>query len=205
MIVAFDALHLPANHRSRVACFSLRSDDGYDLIIIGSGPAGEAAAVRASQLGDRVAVIEKKSTFGGPTGLTSKAIIEAANRICKAIDQIGGDGKKQIKSLWKRSFPILKTEAEVLQAKETRNRLTSNGVDMFIGSVEFVGNDDEGSDVTLRICRPTECVEVRARHAAIASGSRPNRPPELRPGTPLPFLKGGSSLPVKWRSIRGRL
>jgi FAD binding domain len=35
-------------------------DNGYDLVIIGSGPAGEAAAVRAAQLGARVAVVEKK-------------------------------------------------------------------------------------------------------------------------------------------------
>jgi transcriptional regulator of met regulon len=35
-------------------------ENGYDLIIIGSGPAGEAAAVRASQLGAKVAVVEKK-------------------------------------------------------------------------------------------------------------------------------------------------
>ena len=100
------------------------------------------------------------------------------------------DRKKQIKSLWRRSFPILKTEAEVLQAKETRDRLTSNGIDLFIGSVEFVDAEGNGSDVTLRVCRPTECVEVVARHAAIASGSRPNRPSELPSGVSLPFLKG---------------
>jgi NAD(P) transhydrogenase len=101
------------------------------------------------------------------------------------------DRKKQIKSLWKRSFPILKTEAEVLQAKETRDRLAANGIDLFIGSVEFVDvEEDTGSDVTLRVCRPTECVEVVARHTAIASGSRPNRPSETRSGVPIPFLKG---------------
>jgi NAD(P) transhydrogenase len=100
------------------------------------------------------------------------------------------DRKKQIKSLWRRSFPILKTEAEVLQAKETRDRLSSNGIDLFIGSVEFVDAEGNGSDVTLRVCRPTECVEVVARHAAIASGSRPNRPSELPSGVHLPFLKG---------------
>ena len=97
------------------------------------------------------------------------------------------DRKRQIKSLWKRSFPILKTEAEVLQAKETRDRLT------FIGSEEFVqgaGLAGAEGDVTVRVCRPTECIEVNAKHAAIASGSRPNRPDELRPGIPLPFLKG---------------
>lgn len=62
---------------------------GYDMVVIGSGPGGEAAAVRSAQLGARVAVIEKRSAFGGPTGLTSKAVREAAKRICKAVDQVG--------------------------------------------------------------------------------------------------------------------
>ena len=71
--------------------------DGYfDLVVIGSGPAGESAAVRAAQLGARVAIVEKKSTFGGPTGLTSKAVREAASRICKAVDQLGTVSGKRI-------------------------------------------------------------------------------------------------------------
>lgn len=110
----------------------------YDLIVIGSGPGGEAAAVQASKLGAKVAVIEKRKTFGGPTGLTSKAIREAAKRLCNAIDQIGGDRRKQMKNLWKRTFPILKSEAEVYQAKETRDRLVANNIDLFIGDAEFV-------------------------------------------------------------------
>jgi len=66
------------------------------------------------QLGAKhVAVIEQRSAFGGPTGLSSKAVREAARRICKAVDQIGGDRRRQVKGLWKRSFPVLKAEAEV--------------------------------------------------------------------------------------------
>lgn len=45
-------------------------------------------AVRASQLGAKVAVIEVKKSFGGPTGLTSKAVREAAKRIVKTVDQV---------------------------------------------------------------------------------------------------------------------
>jgi dihydrolipoamide dehydrogenase len=39
----------------------------YDLIVIGSGPGGYVCAIRAVQLGMKVAVIEKDKTFGGPT------------------------------------------------------------------------------------------------------------------------------------------
>lgn len=39
--------------------------DIYDLIIIGSGPGGYVAAIRAAQLGFKTAIIEKYSTLGG--------------------------------------------------------------------------------------------------------------------------------------------
>ncbi|HBF57146.1 MAG TPA: hypothetical protein DDW72_25115, partial [Afipia sp.] len=37
----------------------------YDLIVIGTGPGGYVCAIRAAQLGMKVAVIEKRATFGG--------------------------------------------------------------------------------------------------------------------------------------------
>ena len=37
----------------------------YDLIVIGSGPGGYVCAIRAAQLGMKVAVVEKDKTFGG--------------------------------------------------------------------------------------------------------------------------------------------
>ncbi|PKA11204.1 hypothetical protein CH372_15615, partial [Leptospira meyeri] len=37
----------------------------YDIIVIGAGPGGYVAAVRAAQLGKKVAIIEKRKTLGG--------------------------------------------------------------------------------------------------------------------------------------------
>ena len=110
-------------------------EDGYDLVIFGSGPGGESVATQASKLGARVAIIEKKQMFGGPTGLSSKAVREATKRITSAIDQIGGDRRRQINGLWKRKFPALKTEAEAWQAQETRQRLSKAG---YILQIHFV-------------------------------------------------------------------
>jgi len=55
----------------------------YDLLVLGSGVAGESIAVRSAQLNKRVAIIERKALFGGPTGLTSKAVREACKRVGK--------------------------------------------------------------------------------------------------------------------------
>lgn len=164
-------------------------DEPYDLIVLGSGPAGETAAVKAAQKGQSVAVVEVKKSFGGPTGLTSKAVREAAKRIIKTVEQVGGDRDRQIRRLWKRRFPTLKSEAEVYQALETRDRLTKNGCDLYVGAALLVKDpfDDSGELVTVRVCRPTGCVELQARYVIIATGSRPNRPKELRPGLQIPF------------------
>ena len=55
----------------------------YDLIVIGSGPGGYVCAIRAAQLGMKVAVVEKDKTFGGTClnvgCIPSKALIHAAD------------------------------------------------------------------------------------------------------------------------------
>ena len=54
----------------------------YDLIVIGTGPAGQKAAIQGTKLGKRVAIVEKENVLGGAqinTGtLPSKALREAA-------------------------------------------------------------------------------------------------------------------------------
>jgi pyruvate/2-oxoglutarate dehydrogenase complex dihydrolipoamide dehydrogenase (E3) component len=168
---------------------------GYDLIVVGSGPGGESIAVTAAQLGAKVAVIEKRSTFGGPTGLTSKAVREAARRICKAVDQVGGDRRKQIRGLWRRRFPLLKSEAEVLQAAETRDKLRKNQVDLYVGeasiSNKLSSTDANDGSTVLHVSRGSSAVvELPSTHVCIATGSRPNRPSHLRSGAAVPFTKG---------------
>ena len=46
-----------------------------------------------------------------------------------------------------------------------------------------------GSDehVMVRVCRPTGCVELESRYVVIATGSRPNRPKELKGGVTIPY------------------
>ena len=175
---------------SQTAFPEREEDTPYDLIVLGSGPAGETAGCKAAQLGQKVAIIEIKKAFGGPTGLTSKAVREAAKRILKTVDQVGGDRMKQIRRLWGKRFPALKSEAEVYQAAETRDRLTKNDCDLFIGSamlVQDTWDPDDKDFVTVRVCRPTGCVELKSRYVVIATGSRPSRPKELRPGVPIPY------------------
>lgn len=52
--------------------------------------------------------------------------------------KVGGDRNRQIRRLWNKRFPALKSEAEVFQAAETRERLTKNNCDLYIGSAMLV-------------------------------------------------------------------
>jgi dihydrolipoamide dehydrogenase len=68
----------------------------YDLIVIGSGPGGYVCAIRAAQLGMKVAVVEKEDTFGGTClnigCIPSKALLHASERYEEAahlLDKMG--------------------------------------------------------------------------------------------------------------------
>jgi dihydrolipoamide dehydrogenase len=60
----------------------------YDLVVIGSGPGGYVCAIRAAQLGLKVAVVEKEKTFGGTClnigCIPSKAMLHASERFDEA-------------------------------------------------------------------------------------------------------------------------
>src|SRR5712672_2800697 len=70
----------------------------YDLIVIGSGPGGYVCAIRAAQLGMKVAVIEKDKTFGGTClnvgCIPSKALLHASELYEEAGHEFGRMGIK---------------------------------------------------------------------------------------------------------------
>jgi len=70
----------------------------YDLVIIGSGPGGYVCAIRAAQLGMKVAVVEKEKTFGGTClnigCIPSKALLHASERYEEAGHMLARMGVK---------------------------------------------------------------------------------------------------------------
>jgi dihydrolipoamide dehydrogenase len=68
----------------------------YDLIVIGTGPGGYVCAIRAAQLGFKVAVVEKRATFGGTClnvgCIPSKAMLHASERYEEAGHSLGAMG-----------------------------------------------------------------------------------------------------------------
>jgi len=68
----------------------------YDLTVIGTGPGGYVCAIRAAQLGMKVAVVEKRKTFGGTClnigCIPSKALLFASEKFAEAAHELANFG-----------------------------------------------------------------------------------------------------------------
>ena len=152
------------------------SDFDYDLIIIGSGPSGRAAAIQAGKLKRRVLVIDRKDRLGGVsvhTGtIPSKTLRETVlnlsgwrersfyGRSYRVKDQIGADDLKA------RLHMTLDYEVDVLEHQFNRNHVeTLNGLAKFIGPHEIEVATEAG-----------DTTRLTAAKFLIATGTRTYRP-----------------------------
>jgi NAD(P) transhydrogenase len=152
----------------------------YDLVVIGSGPAGQKAALSAAKLGKRVAIIERTQSVGGVcihTGtIPSKAMREAVLHLTGLRERsLYGDSyavKQHItmSDLLYRCQHVIKHEVDVIRSQMARNNIA-----MLFGSASFVDPH------TLRVTRAVDdedagAVEVKAHHVLVAVGTEPARP-----------------------------
>jgi len=151
----------------------------YDLLVIGTGPAGEKAAAQAAYFGKRVAIIEASLDFGGAcvnTGTIPSKILRESALYFSGIKQRGlyGVDYSLREGLTMESFMHRK---EVLVAEERRkihDNMAAHHVEVIHGVASF--KDPHTLAVTTR---HEEIVGLRAEFILIATGSRPHRPPEI--------------------------
>ncbi|MCZ7645071.1 MAG: Si-specific NAD(P)(+) transhydrogenase [Planctomycetota bacterium] len=152
----------------------------YDLLVIGSGPAGHKAAIQASKLGKRVAVVERKTTVGGVcinTGtIPSKTLREAALRLSgyRDRDLYGASySVKQhitMKDLLYRVEQVIQNEIDV-----SRHQLMRNGVHILAAQASFL----DPNTVRLDYVDGSGRQEVRASNIVIAVGATTTRDPHV--------------------------
>ncbi|MGE0485159.1 MAG: Si-specific NAD(P)(+) transhydrogenase [Gammaproteobacteria bacterium] len=151
----------------------------YDFVVIGSGPAGQRAAIQAAKLGRSVAVIERSFSIGGAcvhTGTIPSKTLREAVLYLSGWRQRGFYGrsyrvKERItaEDLMQRLDITIRHEIEVLMHK-----LHRNFVDTIAGTASFE------TPHRLRIAINDEEVRVvEAGRVLIASGSRPYHPPNV--------------------------
>ncbi|MCX8561531.1 Si-specific NAD(P)(+) transhydrogenase [Mycolicibacterium mucogenicum] len=153
------------------------STQEFDLVVIGSGPGGQKAAIAAAKLGKSVAVIERGRMLGGVcvnTGtIPSKTLREAVVYLTGMSQRELYGSSYRVKEritpadLLRRTTHVIGREQDVV-----RNQLLRNGVELFEGHGRFLDPH------TLVIEDPThdENVNIRARYVVIATGTKPVRP-----------------------------
>jgi NAD(P) transhydrogenase len=151
----------------------------FDLVVIGTGPAGEKGAAQAAYFGKRVAVVEQRQVLGGARihacALPSKNLRETAlslsgfrQRDARGV-RVDVDRTARLSDLLCRQEPILSAEIA-----RVRRNLEAHGVTTLAGHARFV--DSQTIDVEGR--------RVTAEVFLIATGSMPLRPPDLPWGHP---------------------
>ncbi len=154
--------------------------DRYDLVVIGAGPGGYVAAIRASQLGMKVACVEKRAALGGTClnvgCIPSKALLDsselyhlAKSRFANHGIQVGNVGL-ELKTMLARKDKVVKDLTDGLRFLFKKNKIDPVfGVARLTSPTTVAVRNNDGGETHLE-----------AKHILLATGSVP---------VELPFLK----------------
>lgn len=151
----------------------------YDLVVIGAGPAGEAAAINAAKHGKKVAIVEDKPTAGGGCThlgtIPSKALRHAVKQIIyfntNAMFRDIGEPR------WF-SFPKVLETAERVISKQVQMRtefLARNRINMYNGKARFV----DANTIDIQPLSGNSELRLHTKEVVIATGSSPWRPENI--------------------------
>ncbi len=153
--------------------------DRFDYAVIGSGPAGYVSAIRAAQLGMKVALVEKDPTLGGTClnvgCIPSKALLESSEQFSAANEKLVDFGvnvsgvKMDLQKMMQRKAEIVKTLTDGVGLLMKMNKITVlSGHGRLLGPGKF------------SVTKGKKKTEYEAEHIVLALGSVP---------VELPFLK----------------
>ncbi len=150
----------------------------YDLVVIGSGPAGQKGAICAAKLRKRVAVVDRRLMIGGvcvhtgtiPSKTVREAIFQLTGAAVKSFygTQYRGGREISVQDLSSRVNTIVARETEVIRAQ-----LRRNGVTIYQGTAQFADPH------TIEVQGESDRTVLRGDHILIACGTRPAHSPEI--------------------------
>jgi NAD(P) transhydrogenase len=152
--------------------------DRFDLVVIGSGPAGQRAAIQGAKMGRRVALVERREVVGGtcintgtiPSKTMREAVLHLSGFLYQGIYGVNYRVKDDITfaDLSFRVQQVIKNELDVTQAQ-----LFRNGITVLDGSAAFV----DPHTVRLQSTRGERTCGSDA--FVIATGTRPSETPTV--------------------------
>ncbi len=156
------------------------TDRRYDLVVLGSGPAGEKGAAQAAYFGKKVAIIEKQPVLGGAcanTGtLPSKTLRESAIYLSglRQREIYGLKLSVHTEGLKVADFMIHKDFVVERERERIGRNLERHHIDLWHGTARLTGPH------TVHVDSPGGgAMELEAEVILIATGSRPHRPPNI--------------------------
>jgi NAD(P) transhydrogenase len=152
------------------------AEQTFDLVVIGSGPAGQKGAICAAKLRKRVAVVDRTLMMGGvcvhtgtiPSKTVREAIFQLTGAAVRTFYEYRGSGEISVQDLASRVRAIVARETEVIHAQ-----LKRNGVEIFQGLAQFVDPH------TVEVADDGPRYPLRAEHVLIACGTRPAHSPDI--------------------------
>jgi NAD(P) transhydrogenase len=150
----------------------------FDLVVMGSGPAGEKGAAQAAYFGKRVAVIECGSDLGGAcinTGTLPSKILRESALYFSGLKQRGlyGIDYSLREGLTVESFSHRKDVLVGMERNKIQENLAAHGIELMRGTASFVDAN------TVAVTSAGGVEQLRAEAILIATGSRPHRAPEI--------------------------
>ncbi|RMH09453.1 MAG: Si-specific NAD(P)(+) transhydrogenase [Nitrospirae bacterium] len=152
----------------------------FDLLCIGSGPAGQRAAIQAAKLGKRAAVVEKRRVVGGvcvdsgtiPSKTFREAVLAFGQQaeLFRSNHDFAAGLRPTVEQLLMRVNHVMQREAQVVE-----HQLRRNDVTMFHGEASFLDPH------AICITADRESHRVTAANILIAVGTVPAPPPGLSP------------------------
>ena len=150
----------------------------FDMIVLGSGPAGQRAAIQASKSGRKVAVIEKREVVGGtcvntgtiPSKTMREAVLHLSGYGYENLYGVNYRVKEKITmgDLIFRVQHVIRTEIDVTMAQ-----LSRNNIEMMFGCAAFTGPH------SVRVENSRNSAEYAAGTIVIATGTKPSVSPKI--------------------------